>query len=461
MMARSADNKDRWILLLDSNTGKTKVLVTDHDDAWIGGPGSFTLGWLPDNTHVYFQSERDGFSHLYSVSIDGGQPKQLTSGDFEVSEVRLSRDKSKFYFTSSEGSPFERHLYAMAIGGGPRTRITTMPGNNQVSISPDEATLANIRSYSNKPPELYLQSNPPAQASAEPKPVTTSPKSEFFTHDWIDPRIASFKARDGATVHGRIYVPSGWKRGGPAVFFVHGAGYLQNVHRWWSYYYREYMFHHLLMERGFLVFDIDYRGSAGYGRDWRTGIYRHMGGKDLSDHVDALNYLVKEHGVDPKRVGIYGGSYGGFITLMAMFTEPDYFAAGAALRPVTDWAHYANGYTANILNLPQDDPEAYRRSSPIYFANGLKGALLICHGMVDTNVNFQDSVRLAEKLIELRKDNWSIAPYPVEDHSFEREESWADEYKRIMKLFVDNLKPGVVTKSTSGVTRKQNPTTGQ
>ena len=443
LLARSADNKDRWVLLLDSTTGKTKVLTTMHDDAWIGGPGTFTLGWLPDNNHIYFQSERDGYAHLYTMSIEGAEPKQLTTGQFEVSDVSLSSDKSKFYFTSSEGSPFERHLYSMSIDGGPRTRLTILPGNNQVNISPDETALADIRSYSNKPPELYLLPNKPAEASSEGKSVTTSPIAEFFTHDWIDPRIVSFKARDGATVYARMYMPSAWKRGGPAVFFVHGAGYLQNVHRWWSYYYREYMFHHLLMERGFLVLDIDYRGSAGYGRDWRTGIYRHMGGKDLTDHIDAVNYLVKEHGVDPKRIGMYGGSYGGFITLMAMFTEPDVFTAGAALRPVTDWAHYANQYTANILNLPQDDAEAYRKSSPIYFANGLKGALLICHGMVDTNVNFQDTVRLVEKLIELRKENWEVAPYPVEDHGFEREESWADEYKRILKLFVDNLKPGM------------------
>ncbi|MDQ2920046.1 MAG: prolyl oligopeptidase family serine peptidase [Acidobacteriota bacterium] len=443
LMARSADNKDRWVLWLDPATGKTKVLTKVHDDAWVGGPGASTLGWLPDNERVYFQSERDGFAHLYTVSTKVGDPIQLTSGQFEVSGVRLSNDKTKFYFTSSEGSYFERHRYSMPLAGGARTRITTMPGNNQVDVSPDDTMLADVRSYSNKPPELYLLPNKPADAGApaEAQPVTTSPIPEFSSHDWIDPRIISFKARDGATVYGRMYKPSNWKGGGPAVLFVHGAGYLQNVHRWWSSYYREYMFHHLLMERGFVVLDIDYRGSAGYGRDWRTGIYRHMGGKDLSDHVDAVNYLVKEHGVDAKRIGIYGGSYGGFITLMGMFTEPDVFAAGAALRPVTDWAHYNNSYTSNILNLPQNDAEAYKRSSPIYFADGLKGALLICHGMVDTNVNFQDTVRLVEKLIELRKDNWQVAPYPAEDHGFDREASWADEYKRILKLFTDNLHP--------------------
>ncbi|HEY9402118.1 MAG TPA: alpha/beta fold hydrolase [Pyrinomonadaceae bacterium] len=435
MLARSADNKDRWVLELDPATGKTKTLVALHDDAWTNGPGAFTLGWLADNRRVYFESERDGFAHLYAVSIDGGQPVQLTRGAFEVSDVRLSDDKTKFYFTSSEVSFAERHLYSMPVAGGARTRLTAMPGNNAADISPDERMLAIVRSYSNKPPELYLAASAPL---SDARQVTTSPTREFFTHNWIEPPIVAIRARDGQTVQARLYKPA--RPNGAAVLFVHGAGYLQNVHKWWSSYYREYMFHHLLMERGYTVLDIDYRGSAGYGRDWRTGIYRHMGGKDLTDHLDAARYLSAEHNIDPKRIGIYGGSYGGFITLMAMFTAPDVFAAGAALRPVTDWAHYNHPYTANILNLPQTDLEAYKRSSPIYFAEGLRGALLICHGMVDVNVHFQDSVRLAQRLIELRKENWELAPYPVEDHAFERDTSWADEYKRILKLFETNLR---------------------
>jgi len=165
-----------------------------------------------------------------------------------------------------------------------------------------------------------------------------------------------------------------------------------------------------------------------------------MGGHDLDDVVDGAKYLAAEQHVDPRRIGVYGGSYGGFITLMAMFTTPDVFAAGAALRPVTDWAHYNHPYTSSILNEPPRDAEAYRRSSPIYFAEGLKGALLICHGMVDTNVHFQDSVRLAQRLIELRKEDWELAAYPVENHAFEEETSWADEYRRILKLFERHLR---------------------
>jgi dipeptidyl aminopeptidase/acylaminoacyl peptidase len=436
VQARSADNKDRWIMALDPATGKTRVIAAMHDDAWIGGPGAFTVGWMRDNQRIYYQSERDGYAHLYTVAYEGGEPRQLTSGRWEVTGVQLSVDKSRFYLTTSEVHPGERHLYAMPAEGGERVKITSSPGNNQAFVSPDEKMLALIYSYSNRPPEIYIQEN---RAGASASKVTSSPSAEFWSYNWIDPPIVTFTARDNATVYARLYKPKNFRRGGPAVIFVHGAGYLQNVHRWWSSYFREYMFHHLLMENGFLVIDVDYRASAGYGRDWRTGIYRHMGGKDLDDQVDAARWLASEHGVDAKRIGIYGGSYGGFITLMAMFTQPDVFAAGAALRPVTDWAHYNHGYTSNILNTPQKDAESYRRSSPIYFAEGLKGALLICHGMVDVNVHFQDTVRLVQRLIELRKENWELSVYPVEDHGFVEPASWADEYKRIFKLFSQHL----------------------
>ncbi len=437
IVGRAADNKDRWIFALDPATGKTRVLANQHDDAWVDGPGANTIGWMKNDREVYFQSEKTGYSHLYAVAWDGGEPRALTSGNWEVLNVRQSKDKSHFYLTASKDSPYEQHLYEMDGDGGPLTRLTKEPGKHAATVSPDGRWIADIYSYTNKPPELYIQENQPL---AEAKKLTTSPAPEFFQYPWLDVPIVTFTARDGVQVPARLFKPAGFKQGGPAVVFVHGAGYLQDVDREWSSYYHEYMFDHILMEHGFMVMDVDYRGSAGYGRNWRTAVYQHMGGKDLDDIVDAARYLVSQHGINPKKIGLYGGSYGGFITLMAMFTQPDVFAAGAALRPVSDWALYNQGYTSDILNLPQTDPEAYRKSSPIYFAQGLKGALLICHGMVDTNVEFQDTVRLVEKLIELRKENWQLAVYPVENHGFVEPASWADEYKRILALFEQNLK---------------------
>jgi dipeptidyl aminopeptidase/acylaminoacyl peptidase len=440
-MARSTDNKDLWLLAIDPKTAKARILFHHHDDAWINGYAFSRFGWLPDNQRLYFLSERDGWSHLYTIAHDaaaGSAPKQLTSGKWEVRDVELSPDRSHFLLMTSEIDPGEDQLYRMGFDGGARTRLTTMSGEHMAKVSPDGRMLATVHSYVNKPPELYLQNLGPG-AAAKPVKVTDSPAPEFSTYPWLDTPIVQIPARDGVNVPAHLYKPANWQRGGPLVVFVHGAGYLQNIHKHWSQYAREYLFHHLLMERGYLVLDLDYRASAGYGRDWRTAIYRHMGGKDLDDQVDAVKWAVAQHGVDPKRAGIYGGSYGGFITLMALFTQPGVFRAGAALRPVTDWAHYNHGYTSAILNVPQSDAEAYRRSSPIYHAKGLEGALLICHGMVDVNVHFQDTVRLVQRLIELRKENWELAVYPVEDHAFVQPTSWADEYKRILKLFETNI----------------------
>jgi dipeptidyl aminopeptidase/acylaminoacyl peptidase len=436
--ARAQNNKSCWILGLDPNSAKARLLFKDEDQAWVGGPGG-GQGWLGDNQTYYFTSEKDGFNHLYEVPFSGGTPKQLTSGKFEIDKVELSRDKSKFFLTSSQGSNYaERNLWSVNVNGGEATRITKTVGMHAATLSPDGQWIADVYSYTNKPPELYIQRSTPEAAAMK---VTTSPAPEFSNYAWIDPPIVKIRANDGAEVAGHLYKSARFRKGGPAVIFVHGAGYLQNVHKGWSSsYYHEYLFHHFLMDHGYVVLDIDYRGSKGYGRDWRTAIYRHMGGKDLADQVDAAKWLVSEQGVDPKRIGIYGGSYGGFITLMAMFTQPDVFAAGAALRPVSDWALYNQGYTGNILNFPQKDVEAYKQSSPIFFADRLKGALLICHGMVDTNVHFVDTVRLVERLIELHKDNWDLAVYPVEDHGFKEPASWTDEYKRIYKLFETNLK---------------------
>ncbi|WP_341843382.1 S9 family peptidase [Chitinophaga caseinilytica] len=437
---RSQDNKDRWIMLLDAASGKLTPVDRQRDEAWIGGPGIGWggLGWIDEQT-CWFQSEATGYSHLYTVNVNTGKRTALTSGNFEVQEAQLSRDKKHFYITTNEVHPGEKQFYKLAVAGGKPERITAMSGAHTVSMSPDEKWIAYRYSNSNHPWEMYLQEN---RAGAPATQITDQAMSpEFRSYPWREANVITFNARDNQPVYARLYTPDAAKKNGAAVVFVHGAGYLQNAHKWWSQYFREYMFHNLLTDLGYTVLDIDYRGSAGYGRNCRTGIYRHMGGKDLTDQVDGAKYLVQQLGVDPKRIGIYGGSYGGFITLMALFTEPDAFAAGAALRSVTDWAHYNHGYTSNILNEPFTDSLAYRRSSPIYYAEGLKGKLLMCHGMVDTNVHFQDIVRLSQRLIELGKDGWELAVYPVEDHGFTEPSSWTDEYKRILRLFENELKP--------------------
>jgi dipeptidyl aminopeptidase/acylaminoacyl peptidase len=441
---RALDNKDRWLGLLDATTGRlVRVLDRQHDDAWIGGPGiedqdsEENLGWL-DNHIVWFHSEVTGYSHLQTADAATGTVRALTSGPFEVQQAMPPRPGAKWwYVVTNESDAGEKHLWRFPRAGGPRERITTGRGAYEVTIAPDGQRAAARFSTANRPWEVVtFELKPAAKARVRTHSTTTA----WEAYPWREPEVVTLTARDGVPVRARLYRPAAGAANGAAVVFVHGAGYLQNAHHWWSHYFREYQFHNLLADQGYTVLDVDYRGSAGYGRDFRTGIYRHMGGKDLSDEVDAARWLVAQHGVDARRIGMYGGSYGGFMTLMALFTEPDVFACGAALRSVTDWAHYNHGYTSNILNLPHTDSLAYRRSSPIYFAENLRKPLLICHGMVDTNVHFQDVVRLSQRLIELHKPDWELSVYPVEDHAFTEPDSWTDEYARILKLFEGNLR---------------------
>ena len=441
LVSRSNDFKRRWIQTVTSDSGKVSLLEELVDSAWVGGPCNGCVGWYDGGRRVWWVSEADGYAHLYSANADGTDKKQMTSGKWEVMSVQLSNDGKSFFLTTSEGSPFEQHFFQMPVAGGARTRLTSAKGGHTVTLSPDQTMMADLFSMANRPPELFVQKT---AAGAESSQLTESPTKDWLAFGWKIPEIVNIPASDGIQVPARIYKPQEWNAtpNGAAVIFVHGAGYLHNVHNYWSTYSREYMFNQFLASRGYVVLDIDYRGSAGYGRDWRTAIYRWMGGRDLADNVDGSKYLTKNFGIDPERIGMYGGSYGGFMTLMALFTEPKYFGAGAALRSVTDWAHYNHGYTGAILNLPQDDTLAYRRSSPIYFAEGLEDPLLMLHGMVDVNVHFSDIVRLTQRLIELGKKNWALQPYPVEDHGFVRPDSWTDEYTRIYDLFEGTIRKG-------------------
>ena len=250
-----------------------------------------------------------------------------------------------------------------------------MTGASSGAISPDNTTFGLVSSASNRPPEVFVMPNRAGAPAAQGDDEHVGGVAELQVGRAAarDLQVARRRRCLRAALHAGDGRREARIRRAPAVVFVHGAGYLQNAHKYWSTYYREYMFHHLLASKGYVVLDPDYRASAGYGRDWRTAIYRWMGGKDLKDVVDGAKFLVETQKVNAKRIGVYGGSYGGFITLMALFTSPDMFAAGAALRPVTDWAHYNHRYTSNILNEPQTDIEAYRKSSPIYFAEGLEG----------------------------------------------------------------------------------------
>ncbi len=430
---RAIDNKDRWIAVVDPAEASLHERHRLNDPGWINWTFN-EFGWVPGSRNLWLLSEQSGYSHLYTIGADRGRLRAVTSGEFEVMDPEVMPDGRTVWALSNRAHPTEYDLYRIDLRRGRMSRVTEHRGIESFAVLPGSERVLVRYSESYLPPQVALVADDGAL-----EPLTDMRSDTFRDIEWQPPEIVAVPSSHGAgEIWSKFYPARGEPPGDgghPVVLFVHGAGYLQNVWHRYPQYFREQMFHNLLTARGYHVLDMDFRASRGYGRDWRTAIYRQMGTPELEDLVDGVNWLVENHDADPERVGLYGGSYGGFMAFMAMFNAPDVFAAGAALRPVTDWMHYNHTYTSNILNTPEVDPEAYARSSPIEFAEGLEGHLLMTHGMLDDNVFYQDVVRLAQRLIDLEKQYWELASYPLERHAFRRPSSWLDQYRRVLALF--------------------------
>jgi dipeptidyl aminopeptidase/acylaminoacyl peptidase len=301
----------------------------------------------------------------------------------------------------------------------------------QAYYSPNGRRLAITYETQRSLPDLYVMEN---KTGASMRRVTKSGTDLFYRYDWTGSDIITFLDPNGLPTWAEVWTTPD-QHNGAAVIYVHGCGECgQGVTKGWRR-VRTKLYANYLRQLGYVAANFDFRGSSGYGHANRTYAYRQMGVSDVNSILPFLDILANDYSVDASRIGIYGGSYGGFFTLMALFRLPGRFAAGVALYPVTDWAHYNQGYTSRILNGSQlDDEEAYRVSSPIYYADGLRDALMIQHGLVDGNVQIQDSFRLAEVLIELGKD-FDLVVYPVEDHGWDEVPSRIDSYKRMTRWF--------------------------
>ncbi|MEJ7846873.1 MAG: alpha/beta fold hydrolase [Pyrinomonadaceae bacterium] len=457
--------------------GEQTILITEEtDEKWIAPLSSIVEPNPKDASELFFASEKDGYNHLYLAKLEALKPEPnttgeirgenpsgsvyssnvkiepLTKGSWQVEWAKWAPDATEIAYLSTQHGPAAREFYSIHMpdktvnkvqGLGPKG-MKTGPQMNEDGGQP---YLLYEFSQWNKPGELkVIRFCPRCRGTSIPVSLTSSTPAEFLRRKWNEPKFIDIASRDGKKIPAKIYLPAGHsaKQKYAMVVFVHGAGYLQNVINGWNNYYREFMFNEMLTQKGYVVLDIDYRGSAGYGREWRTDVYDFLGGKDMDDHVDGIDYMVKNYGVNPAKVGVYGGSYGGFMAAMLAMRAPDKIAAAAALRPVFDWKNYyasSPGYTAQRLGFPDKNPEAYKRSSPITYADKLERPLLILHGMADDNVHVQDSVQLMEKLIRLGKTkHFEAMLYPSENHGFTRPESWTDEYERIFTFFEKHLK---------------------
>ena len=451
------DTKRRQLFYVYNAASKDEQIIPvadETDDKWQAPLSAIFEPNPTDSLQLFFCSEKSGFNHFNIATIDlpaNAKVKQITTGNWQVEWAKWSPDAKNIVFTSTEGNTAQRKFYQYDIQKALHFELGAvgegMITNPQIAEQGDQPMLIFGFSKWNAPEELYAM---PAcfncrgiKGSVQ---LSKTTPDAFLNRKWNDARFIDIPSRDGKVIKSKIYLPAGHdaKKKYPMAIFVHGAGYLQNTINGWNNYYREFMFNQLLTQKGYVVLDIDYRGSAGYGRDWRTDVYDFLGGKDMDDHIDAIDHMVKNYGVDQKRIGVYGGSYGGFMAGMLAMRAPERIAAAAALRPVFDWKNYyasSPGYTAQRLGFPDKNPEAYKRSSPISYADKLERPLLILHGMSDDNVHVQDSVQLMEKLIRLGKTQYfETMLYPSENHGFVRPESWTDEYTRIFNFFEKNLK---------------------
>ncbi len=438
------DMKERTMKVYDLSEGNAVTIFEDETDGWIY-PARSTMEFSPDRDLIMFTSEQDGWAHIYTVNPDGSGLQQHTRGDFEVPYAEWV-NSSQIVYASTEEDPGKRHIYRLDVNSGQNTRLTEEPAFRQsFNLSPAKSMLVYQKTWWNEPFELYqldLRGNP-----AETR-LTESIPERFKAIDWQKPEYIRFTGRDGETeLSMRVLKPLDFDENEeyPVVVFAHGAGSLQNVYKGWSNnYWREYMFDQYLTKHGYVTVEVDFRHSTGYGRDFREDVTNWMGKYETKDIVDGLDYLAENGGyVDLDRVGIYGGSYGGFMALYTLTDKPDRFHAGAALRKVTNWVnyYYANPwYTRPRLGDPEEYPEHYERSSPLTYAEELERPALLLHGLIDDNVGFQDAMQYANKLIQSGNTNFEMMVYPDERHSFQDPNAWYDEYYRMFHFFEEHVK---------------------
>lgn len=440
--AENLERNIRKIFLYDVLEKKMNEIYSESYSEWFERHENATR--FTGNGEIIFESEISGYNSIYKISAVGSGFTLVAGGDYTITESALNRETGKIYFIANIERPYDYNIYETDISGGEPKQLTFNTGDaEELRLSPDRNYLFFSYSYITKPDELYMVELSDLKQSQ----ITNTISPKFSDIEWSIPEVISFtNSEDGTLIHALLYKPADYnpKKKYPLICFAHGSGYLQNVTNGFSPYRDNFLVDKFLTDNGFMVLDVDYRGSMGYGRDFRNKTHKNMGYWEVSDYISGVEYLKSEGMIDPDKVGIYGGSYGGFITLMAMFRHSEIFKCGIALRAVSNWKMYSHSnkwFTLprlGDLDLPGNELY-YETSSPIAYVDGLQGPLLLMHGMQDDNVFFQDMVQLTQILIDKKKD-FDVMIYPKENHGFYRQSSWLDQYKRVFKFFEKNLK---------------------
>jgi len=462
---QSADYKRRTISIADTQAPSTssgqassalKTTQEDVDEKFWSIPGQADPGALPspDGKWIAFVSDRDGWDHLYVMPSAGGAAAQITRGRFEAWRPAWSPDSTRVAFDANEpGRPGDRHLGIATIGQDPSraavTMITTGRGTNIAPVwSPDGRRLVYQHTDPHNSADLWVID----AAGGTPARISDSMPAEMKRAAFVQPQLVDYPGPDGQPVPAWLFVPKDLDRSRkhPAIVWIHGDGTNQNYDGWHVQrnYAVYYSFHQYLLQQGYVVLAPDYRGSIGYGRNWRQGVYMDVGGKDAKDAWMAASYLKTLPYVDGERLGVWGLSYGGFFTLIAATDQPTLYRAAVNVAGVADYAMYYEdpyhgGWTASRIGTPEQNPQVFAQASPLSHVDRLQRPLLVLHGTSDVNVPYLHSVRLIDELLKKGKgDLVSFMTYPGEFHYFTREHVLRDAWTRVEEFFDANLKRG-------------------
>lgn len=399
--------------VMEPAAAASRILLTEEDPAWVDVPEAPVFAGVEQ---FIWLSERDGFRHAYLYRRDGTLLRQLTRGEWQIDELSgLAENPGRLLLRGNAGDPRESHLYSVSLDGGGLQRLTPAPGWHQASVSPGGAWLLDTRSDLNTPPGMDLLDS----AGRLVRPVCAGGIPALAGVRLGTTERGTLTAGDGTALYWSMVRPDDFDpaRKYPVLVYVYGGPGVQLVTNAWPG--SAGLFQHCLAGRGLIVFTLDNRGSSRRGRAFERSIYRRLGQLELADQIRGVEFLRSLPYVDSARIGVYGGSYGGYMALMCMNKAPAYFRAGIAYAPVTGWELYDSIYTERYMDRPQDNPEGYRQGAPMNFAAGMTGRLLICHGTADNNVHLKNTVMMTDEYVKNGKQ-FELMLYPNIRHGIRR-----------------------------------------
>jgi len=421
------------LLIADAATGKTRTALSGQDPNWVNV--SDDLYFFKDGKRFLWSSERTGYRHLYLYELDGKLLGQITKGEWEVTSLNaVEESKAAVYFTATEKSPLERHLYRIGVDGSGFTRITKEEGTHDAVLAPNASTFYDTYSNAAAPPRQDLYRTDGSRIAA----INQNNVAELADYHLAPLEFLTVKSRDAVPLNASMIKPPNFdaQKKYPVLVSTYGGPHAQVVRNAWGG--SNFLWHELMAQKGYIIFLLDNRGSAGRGHIFETPLHLRLGAQELSDQRDGVQYLKSLPYVDASRIGIWGWSYGGHMTLHAMFEAGDDFKAGFAGGPVTDWRYYDSIYTERYLGLPQKNEKGYRDSSPVKYAAQLKGKLLIAHGTGDDNVHFANTLTVINELIEAGK-YVEVLAFPGRGHGVSDPPARRILMQRVTQFFLDNL----------------------